>query len=209
MSTAAVLLMAQLALSAGPSGTPGTLVPPPLAQERPASFGEAGSWELVISAGAASSVNLFQSKADHRYVVQTVSWGRELTREVGPGVLRGRFAWAVEVMPVFVQVSPSHTYGLGVAPLLWRWNFVSRGRWSAMAELSMGGLWTTEPIPERASRANFTAHWGGGVRLRTSPAQHLLLAYRFQHISNGNQLPSNPGVNAHVLLAGWSFLRPR
>ena len=29
-------------------------------------------------------------------------------------------------------------------------------------------------------------------------------AYRFQHISNGNQLTSNPGVNAHVLWIGLS-----
>ncbi len=41
--------------------------------------------ELVVSAGAASSVNLLQSTADRHYLVQTVSWGRELTRPGGPG----------------------------------------------------------------------------------------------------------------------------
>jgi hypothetical protein len=32
----------------------------------------------------------------------------------------------------------------------------------------------------------------------------MLLGYRFQHFSNGNQLGSNPGVNSHVVLLGWS-----
>ena len=61
-----------------------------------------------------------------------------------------------------------------------------------------GRTWTSDPIPEDTSRGNFTAHWGGGVRLRPRGANALLLAYRFQHFSNGNQLGSNPGVNSHV-----------
>jgi opacity protein-like surface antigen len=50
-----------------------------------------------------------------------------------------------------------------------------------------------------------TAHWGGGVRLRPRGRHALVLAYRFQHFSNGNQLGSNPGVNSHVVLVGWSY----
>jgi opacity protein-like surface antigen len=65
-------------------------------------------------------------------------------------------------------------------------------------------MYTSEPIPEETGRANFTAHWGGGVRLAPRGGHALLLAYRFQHFSNGNQLGSNPGVNSHVFLVGWS-----
>ena len=160
--------------------------------------------EIVIGAGAAWSVKLFGSAANRRYAVQTVSWGRELTRAVGPGVLRGRFVWAAEVTPIFAQTAPAGVYGFGIAPVVWRWNFEPRPRWSAFGELSMGGLWTTDPIPEDTSRANFTAHWGGGVRLFESAGRALVLGYRFQHISNGNNLGTNPGVNSHVLLVGWS-----
>ena len=122
----------------------------------------------------------------------------------GSWLLRGRFAWAAEATPIFAQTAPAGIYGFGFAPVVWRWNFEPRPRWSAFGELSMGGLWTTDPIPEDTSRANFTAHWGGGVRLRSARPHALLLGYRFQHISNGNQLGSNPGVNSHVVLAGWS-----
>jgi hypothetical protein len=160
-------------------------------------------WNAAI--GIATSVNLFQSTAGRSYAVQTIGWGRELTPEWGPGMLRGRFAWAVEAMPVFAQFSPTSIYGIGVAPVVWRWNFVPRSRWSAFAELAMGGMWSTEPIPEKTSRGNFTAHWGAGVRLRPRGSHAYLLAYRFQHFSNGNQLGSNPGVNAHVVLLGWSY----
>ncbi|MGH9219792.1 MAG: acyloxyacyl hydrolase, partial [Vicinamibacterales bacterium] len=145
------------------------------------------------------------STSGRSYAVQTIGWGRELTPEWGPGSLRGRFAWAVEAIPIFAQFSPSSIYGIGFAPVVWRWNFVPQPRWSAFAELSMGGMWSTEPIPERTGRGNFTAHWGAGVRLRPRGGHALLVAYRFQHFSNGNQLGSNPGVNSHVVLLGWSY----
>ena len=167
--------------------------------------GRANSAEWTASIGAARSVNLFQSTSGRSYAVQTIGWGRELTPEWGPGLLRGRFAWAVEAMPIFAQFSPSSIYGIGFAPVVWRWNFVPQPRWSAFAELSMGGMWTTEPIPEKTGRGNFTAHWGAGVRLRPRSGHALLVAYRFQHFSNGNQLGSNPGVNSHVVLLGWSY----
>ena len=130
--------------------------------------------------------------------MQTIGYARELTRELKFIGIRGRFAWGVEAMPLFAQFSPSTIYGVGFAPVVWRWNFPPGTRWSAFGELSMGGMWTTEAIPEKTSRGNFTAHWGGGARRRLRGDQALLLAYRFQHFSNGNQLGSNPGVNSHV-----------
>ncbi len=160
--------------------------------------------EWMVSVGVSKSVNLFESTAGRSYSVQTVGWARDLTRELAPGILRGRFAWGVEATPVFVQFNPSNIYGVGFAPVVWRWNFTPHTKWSAFAELSMGGLWTSAPIPDETSRINFSAHWGGGVRLWPRGRHAMLLAYRFQHFSNGNQFGSNPGVNSHVFLAGWS-----
>lgn len=162
------------------------------------------SSEWQVSVGVARSVNLFQSTAGRAYAVQTVSWGRELTREWGPGSLRGRLVWAVEAMPIFAQFSPASIYGIGLAPVVWRWNFRPQPRWSAFGEVAMGGMWSSAPIPENTSRGNFTAHWGAGVRLRPRGAHAVAVAYRFQHLSNGNQLGSNPGVNSHLVLIGWS-----
>ena len=175
--------------------------------DQPPATAAPGNSEWQISIGLARSVNLFQSTSGRSYAVQTIGWGRDLTPEWGPGALRGRFVWAVEAMPLFAQFSPNTIYGIGFAPVVWRWNFVPRPRWSWFAELSMGGMWSTQAIPEGTSRGNFTAHWGAGVRLGASRPHAWSLAYRFQHFSNGNQLGSNPGVNAHVVLAGWSYRR--
>jgi hypothetical protein len=160
--------------------------------------------EWQVSAGVASSVALFESAAGRWYAVQTVAWARELTGDLKIIGVAGRFAWGVEAMPVFAQFEPTQIYGIGFAPVVWRWNFPPRPQWSAYGELSMGGMWSSEPIPEGTGRGNFTAHWGGGVRVRPRGAHALVIAYRFQHFSNGNQLGSNPGVNSHVVLVGWS-----
>ncbi|MFM8534342.1 MAG: acyloxyacyl hydrolase, partial [Acidimicrobiia bacterium] len=138
------------------------------------------------------------------YAVQTVGWSRELTGDLNIVGIRGRFAWGVEAMPVFAQFDPEAMYGIGIAPVVWRWNFPPRRSWSAYAELSMGGMWSSAPLPENTGRGNFTAHWGGGVRIRPRGTHAWLVGYRFQHFSNGNQLGSNPGVNSHVVMAGWS-----
>ena len=160
--------------------------------------------EWMVAGGVGRSVALFDSTSGRSYAIQTIGWGRELTREIGKSFWRGRFVWALEATPVFAQWSPSDIYGVGVAPIVWRWNFVPRQKWSAFGELSMGGLWTTDAVPENTGRANFTAHWGGGVRWHAANSHSLLIGYRFQHFSNGNQLSSNPGVNSHVVLVGWA-----
>jgi len=171
------------------------VVPPPAARRL-------GEWNVV--AGVAKSVNLFQSTSGRAYAVQTIGWSKELTGDLRLIGIRGRFAWGVEAMPIFAQLEPSSIHGVGFAPVIWRWNFPPQPRWSAFAELSMGGLWTSEPIPEDTGHGNFTAHWGGGIRFKPRRGHAILIAYRFQHFSNGNQLGLNPGVNSHVVLAGWS-----
>jgi hypothetical protein len=186
----------------------------PLAALAQAPADPARSSEWMIGAGAAWSIPLFDSAGGRGYVVQSVSWGRELTSGGGPGILRGRFVWAIEVTPLYAQFAPSTVYGAGVSPLFWRWNFEPHGRWSPFAELSMGGLWTSAPVPEGTSPANFTAHAGFGTRIRlrggsgghvrASPRLGLAVAFRFQHISNGNQMVENPGVNAPMAWVGLS-----
>lgn len=178
-----------------------SIVEPP-SNDRRTSVERQSEWN--VSAGVARSVRLFESAAGRAYGVATVGYARELTGDLRIFGIRGRFAWGVEATPVFAQFSPANIYGVGVAPVVWRWNFPPQRQWSAFAELSMGGLLTSDEIPEHTSRLNFTAHWGGGLRRRWRGNDSLLLAYRFQHFSNGNQLGSNPGVNSHVLLAGWS-----
>ncbi len=166
------------------------------------------SSEWMVTGGPAFGVVILHSARGHRYILQTGSWGRVLTGPHLSGVFRGRFEWAVEAAPLFGQYSPDNVYGLGFSPLVWRWNFEPRGRLAPYAELAGGGLWTTNPVPERTTTANFTAHAGYGVRYFLRPRQAIVFTYRLHHISNGNRLERNPGVNAHVFLVGFSYHRP-
>lgn len=142
------------------------------------------------------------------YAFQSLSWGRVLTGPAGPDSVRGRFEWAVEVVPIFGQFDPDRSWGVGIAPLVWRWNFERAGTVAPFAEVGGGGLWTSEPLPAGTVSGNFTVHVTLGVRRLTSVRRGLLLAYRYDHISNGNRADRNPGVNAHVAYFAWTFLRP-
>jgi hypothetical protein len=166
-----------------------------------------GATEWMTTIGSAWGVVLFHSAGGHRFLSQTVSWGKVLSGTKLRGALRGRFEWAVEMMPVYGQYHPDDVYGVGVSPFAWRWNFEPHGKYAPFAELAGGLLWTSAPVPPRTTRANFTAHAGVGLRRMIRPTQALVLLYRFNHISNGNRLDRNPGVNAHAIHVGWSLLK--
>jgi lipid A 3-O-deacylase len=168
-----------------------------------------GTTEWMATAGPAIGVEVFHSAEGHRYFLQALSWGRILSRPIGPGVLRGQFEWSFEVVPVYGQFDPENTYGFGFTPLHWRWNFLPRGRVAQFAELAGGALWTQDPVPARTTTSNFTAHIAYGLRYFVRPRLSVVGSYRFHHISNGNRLERNPGVNAHVLQLGLSLLKRR
>jgi hypothetical protein len=163
--------------------------------------------EWQIGAGYGWSIDLLQAEGGRRYVPVTVGWGRDLTRDAGPGFLRGRIMWAVEVMPLYWQHEPTSTAGVAVSPLVWRWRFTPRRRAAPFAELAFGGLFTADPVPEGTEAANFLSHGAFGIRWQPARRLAFTTAYRFQHISNGNQLATNPGVNAHVVWLGLSVVR--
>lgn len=181
-------------------------MPSPAVESDP-DAGPARGDEWQIGAGYAWSIDLLESAGGRRYVPVTVSWGRDLTRDTGPGWLRGRLMWAIEAMPVYWQHRPTTTVGAAISPLVWRWRFVPARRAAAFAELAFGGLLTADPVPEGTETANFVSHGAFGIRWRPGRAVSWVTAYRFQHISNGNQSVTNPGVNAHILWLGLSIAR--
>ena len=188
---------------------PATSEPPPSNESALEPLFIVGASEWMIIAGPGLGDSLFHSAPDHQYLVPSLSWGRVLSGPVGPAAVRGRFEWALEVVPLFKQFNPLTTYGFGVTPLVWRWNFDPQGKLAPFAELAGGALWTRDPIPAQTTTANFTAHAAYGVRYFFRPREAMVVSYRFHHISNGNRLDRNPGVNAHVILVGFSMMRRR
>lgn len=168
-----------------------------------------GASEWSASAGAARGLTLLQSAGGDRYATAQLAWGRVLTDLRGPRWLRGRFEWSLEVMPTFVEWSSGHARGVGVSPLGWRWNVAPHGAWHPYAEVGGGALWTSAPIPDGTTGSNFTSYAGVGVRRLGAGGHGLIVSYRLHHISNGNRLRTNPGVNAHMITVGWTRVRAR
>jgi hypothetical protein len=190
-----------------------TIELPPPPPPRPALDAEplltAGATEWMATFGTGYSISLFHSEAGYQYFTQTLSWGRVLTGPTFRGPLRGRFEWAIELMPVYGQYIPERTFGVGILPLSWRWNFEPSGRYAPFVELSAGFMKSSQPVPTGTASTNFIAHGGGGARILVGRQQALVLTYRLDHISNGNRIPDNPAINAHAFHIGWSVLVPR
>ena len=164
-------------------------------------------WSAV--AGIAQGVAVLHSTGGQRYAMPALGWGRVLTDLRGPRWMRGRFEWSVEIAPLFVEWAEGRARGAGVVPLAWRWNLEPRGRVFPFVEVGGGALWTTDAVPDGTTGSNLTTHAGAGVRVLGGGGHGLVLGYRFHHISNGNRVARNPGLNAHMLLVGWTGLSPR
>jgi hypothetical protein len=168
-----------------------------------------GDTEWAVGAGLARGVTLLQSDGGQRYAMPTVSWGRVLTDERGPRWMRGRFEWSLEISPLFAEWSSGRARGVAIAPLGWRWNLAPRGRLHPYLEAGGGALWTTAAVPAGTTGTNFMSHVGFGVRVLNASRRGVVVGYRLHHISNGNRVAMNPGVNSHMLTVGWTAVRSR
>lgn len=96
-------------------------------------------------------------------------------------------------------------YATGFAPFGVKLAIGARGRLEVFAASAVGGLWSTRPIPVPAARAfNVTLEWGGGFAAAVAKGHSLQLGYKFYHISNVYTAEANPGLDGHVIYAGWS-----
>jgi hypothetical protein len=112
-----------------------------------------------------------------------------------PGLLRGRFEYAVDATPVFVVFQPANTaYGVGFSPLGLKWNFERHGRLSPYFELNGGLLVTNHNVPTGTNSVNFTSAAALGTHILAAKYNWSLEA-RYLHISNAGLGNYNPGLN--------------
>ncbi len=151
-----------------------------------------------------------------------VRWGRII------GTAKGiSWQYLIEAVPLAVfrknevvnpyYISPSATpnepmtrretsYGIGIAPLAFRFYFLPKNRVKPFAQFGAGILYTNKPTPlPETSKFNFTGYFGGGFLIHTSRTRAISLSYRYFHISNANTQHINPGYNANVFSIGYSF----
>jgi len=98
------------------------------------------------------------------------------------------------------------TYGKGFSPVGFRFIFLPKRRLKPFAAAHAGFMFFNKPVPQPDTLDyDFTGDFGGGVMYQIKRNQAITLGYKYFHISNMNIGETNPGYNANVFYAGYSF----
>jgi hypothetical protein len=137
-------------------------------------------------------------------------YGWILTDPAGPGILKGRFEYAVDVVPLFLVVQRTGTaYGVGLNPFALKWNFVPRHNVMPYIDIGGGTLFSNDKVPPGTSHVNFTTSGAIGAHFLRSK-YNWSVELRFMHISNAGLVTPNPGINTLQLRLGFGrFTQPR
>ena len=174
------------------------------AQAGPAS----GEHELQVWTGGGHGLN--GSTSDTGIWNLGARYGWVLTNPIGPGPLRGRFEYAVDVVPVFLLTQRNGTaYGFGLDPFALKWNFAVDHKVTPYAEISGGTLFSNIQVPPGTSRVNFTSSGALGLHFPRSK-YNWSAEVRFMHISNAGLTSPNPGINTIQVRIGFGrFTQPK
>ena len=169
---------------------------------------ENGGHEVQVWTGGGHGLN--GSSSDTGVWNLGVRYGWVLTDAIGPGPLRGRFEYAVDVIPAFVLTQSINTaYGLGLDPFALKWNFASHRSVTPYIELGGGVLFSNTKVPPGTSHVNFTPQGAAGVHFPRSK-YNWSLEVRYMHISNAGLATPNPGINTIQVRIGFGlFTQPK
>ena len=170
---------------------------------------EKGDQELQLWSGGGHSVAGGTSRTG--VFNAGLRYGWILTGPHLPSVLRGRFEYAVDAVPLFLVFQPANTaYGVGFDPLGLKWNLQHHGRLSPYIELCGGLLFTSHNVPVGTSQVNFTDQAAFGTHI-LGAKYNWSLELRYMHISNAGLATPNPGVNTVQVRLGVGkfFVRRR
>ena len=179
----------------------------PIARAQSESEPEAGGHELQVWTGGGHGIN--GTAADTGVWNVGLRYGWVLTDPAGPGPLRGRFEYAVDVVPVFLLVQKTDTaYGFGLNPFALKWNFAPHHNIAPYIDIGGGTLFTNNQVPPGTSRVNFTTSGAIGAHFLRSK-YNWSAELRFMHISNAGLTSPNPGINTIQVRLGFGrFTHP-
>jgi lipid A 3-O-deacylase len=169
---------------------------------------EKGGHELELWTGGGHGTNGITS--DTGVWTAGARYGWVLTGPRGPGFLRGKFEYAVDVVPIFWVFHPASTaYGVALDPFAFKWNFDTHRRTMPYFQLDGGALLTNSQVPAGTSHLNFTTSGALGMHILGGKF-NWSAEVRFMHISNASLSSSNPGINTLQLRIGVGlFTSPR
>jgi lipid A 3-O-deacylase len=131
-----------------------------------------------------------------------VRYGWIITGAFLPSLLRGRFEYAVDAVPLYLVFQPANTaYGAGFDPLVLKWNFERRGKLSPYLELSGGTLFNNVNVPTYTNTVNFTPSAAFGTHI-LGAKYNWSLEVRYLHVSNAGLASPNLGLNTVQVRVG-------
>jgi hypothetical protein len=149
--------------------------------------------------GGTSDTDVFDAGLRYGWIITGPHW---------PSILRGRFEYVVDAVPVYLIFQPANTaYGIGFNPLGLKWNFERRGRFSPYLELGGGVVFTNHSVPTYTNDVNFTPSAAFGTHI-LGEKYNWSVEVRYLHISNAGLGSFNPGLNTvQVRLGVGRFLK--
>ena len=154
---------------------------------------ETGAHELQIWTGGGHG--LTGSTSDTGVWNLGLRYGWILTEPAGPGFLRGRFEYAVDIVPIFLVTQRTGTaYGFGLNPFALKWNFAAGRKMVPYVDLGGGTLFTNDRVPPGTSHVNFTTSAAFGMHVLRKK-YNWSAEVRYMHISNAGLTTPNPGIN--------------
>lgn len=122
------------------------------------------------------------------------------------GALGSRVAIGIEFKAAFVYQDTPGAFVQGISPLV-RWKFNDNPVWDWFLEAGPGVSWSDLETPPRGTKFNYLLQAGAGVIRKTGSSQHVVLEYRFLHLSNNGRQGTirNPDLEMMGVYAGWAF----
>jgi len=170
--------------------------------------GPGRSWDISVWIAGATGEENRNSFGETQIISSGVFVGKVMT-EIGSGWRRGKFEYGVDLVPVFVHLRPESLHGVGVEPIILRWNSGPHSRRvTPYIELAGGILRTSSNLPAGdTSDVNFTARGGGGIQILSANQQSLDIGCHWWHISNANLGKRNPEFNRIQLSLGYHWFK--
>ena len=208
LAAAIALFLALGTLAAAQDPTASQAPPSSVPQDFQAQSLKKGAWELGVLAGGGSGLG----KSDNtQFFYAGGRAGYILTGEHLPGLLRGNFEWAVDILPLYPVLTPDGggIYGASIKPAIWEWNFTSFKKFAPYVAAAGGVVFSKSNVPPGdTSKVNFTPQFVAGTHYFYQKRKALFFEGSLGHLSSASLGPHNPGYNVTlVFTVGLSWMK--
>lgn len=163
---------------------------------------KAGSFQGIEVLGGWGQASL-KTKQDYHFIPLFVDFDfdlKKINRDLKqnyPGLLQFQIepAFSYVLQPnKNIEASTVFMLKAGVFPETWRFQpYIKAG---------IGGIFTSQHIPEQSTQLNFCEHLGGGAHYFFDASNALSVEVRYRHLSNADIKEPNKGISGYLTLVG-------